>query len=644
MAELPLKRSLSLREAAGLTLVIVLAAAVLFVNLQLCGLGNLYYAAGVKSMLQNPSNWFFAAYDPAGFVSVDKPPLGFWLQTASVAVFGFSGFGLFLPQLLAALAGVAMLFFWLRPRLGFVPGLVGAAALAVTPILAAAARNNTIDPLLVPVFIGIGWSVVRAVETRRVQGLYWAFGLLGLGFNIKMMEVLLIVPAMAVTWLWGGTGGIGRRIAHLAGSGALFLALALSWATAVELTPPDQRPYVGSTQHNSEYELILGHNGFDRLGVNRTRAAGAERRPDIGTAANRPAAQALRQELFQLGFNTSRPGPLRFFENDSLAEQTAWLAVFAVGTIVAFAFHFPRVRTAVRGPLWLAVFLSVWFATELLYFSGTGGMFHTYYLVTWAPSVAGLVAVGLWLWRMRTERGARLTLVAALGLALAIEAVLLCYAFPAVWPWIVTAGALAAAAAVILVLKQSQSFSWGVVALLVAPACFCAANLFVPGEGSNPTARWTAPLRAMQPPRSDKLEQYLAQHSSTAEYPLAVPSSRQFADDLILQHGWKVIPLGGFMGSDPVLSPVEFTSIAGAGQIAYALVPAPSSDTARQRPDARANEEIFAWVRAHGTLVPRDEWKDAAPATPEGPARFGLRGRFGMQDEDLYALEPANGL
>src|SRR5689334_6896282 len=47
------------------------------------GFANLYYASAIRSMLDSWHNFFFVAFDPGGFVSVDKPPLGFWLQAAS---------------------------------------------------------------------------------------------------------------------------------------------------------------------------------------------------------------------------------------------------------------------------------------------------------------------------------------------------------------------------------------------------------------------------------------------------------------------------------------------------------------------------------------------------------------------------------
>ena len=40
------------------------------------GTGNEYYAACIKSMTLSFKNFFFVSFDPAGMVSVDKPPLG----------------------------------------------------------------------------------------------------------------------------------------------------------------------------------------------------------------------------------------------------------------------------------------------------------------------------------------------------------------------------------------------------------------------------------------------------------------------------------------------------------------------------------------------------------------------------------------
>src|SRR3954447_12422721 len=94
----------------GFALTLLVAAGLDFWQLAKEGYANSYYAATVKSMLTSWHNFFFASFDPGGFVTVDKPPLGFWLQAGSVWLFGFSGFSLMLPQALAAILSIALLF------------------------------------------------------------------------------------------------------------------------------------------------------------------------------------------------------------------------------------------------------------------------------------------------------------------------------------------------------------------------------------------------------------------------------------------------------------------------------------------------------------------------------------------------------
>src|ERR1700728_2800881 len=86
--------------SVGLALVLALATLLRVWHLTQAGFGTQYYAAGVLSMLQSWHNFFFNSFDPAGFVSVDKPPLALWLQAATAKVFGFSAWSVLLPQAL----------------------------------------------------------------------------------------------------------------------------------------------------------------------------------------------------------------------------------------------------------------------------------------------------------------------------------------------------------------------------------------------------------------------------------------------------------------------------------------------------------------------------------------------------------------
>src|SRR5215470_14384283 len=111
-------------EYACLAAVLLLAAFLRLWRLEDNGFGTAYYAAGVRSALQGGSLFFYNAFDPAGFISLDKPPLAFWIQAAFAAVLGYSGWALHLPQALAGVASVAVLHRLVRRAFGSTAALL----------------------------------------------------------------------------------------------------------------------------------------------------------------------------------------------------------------------------------------------------------------------------------------------------------------------------------------------------------------------------------------------------------------------------------------------------------------------------------------------------------------------------------------
>src|SRR5690348_13628648 len=221
----------------ALTAILLVSVFMNFYQLGQNGYANAYYAAGIRSMLDSWHNFFFASFDPGGFVTVDKPPLGFWIQTASAKLFGFHGWSLLLPEALAGVLSVALVYHLVRRAFGATAGLVAALTLAVTPISVVTNRNNTIDSLLVLTVLCAAWAMFKATETGRLRWLLASMTLVGLGFNIKMLEAHLVLPALVVVYLFGMRHGWGKRIAHLALGIVVLLAVSLSWAVAVDLTP-----------------------------------------------------------------------------------------------------------------------------------------------------------------------------------------------------------------------------------------------------------------------------------------------------------------------------------------------------------------------------------------------------------------------
>jgi 4-amino-4-deoxy-L-arabinose transferase-like glycosyltransferase len=94
----------------GLLALLSAAAALRLWRLDLDGFGNEYYTAGVRSMSLSWHNFLYNSFDPAGFVSVDKPPVALWIQVASVKLFGFHALNVLIPQALEGVAAVALVY------------------------------------------------------------------------------------------------------------------------------------------------------------------------------------------------------------------------------------------------------------------------------------------------------------------------------------------------------------------------------------------------------------------------------------------------------------------------------------------------------------------------------------------------------
>lgn len=245
--------------------IIILSVALHFLNLQAIGDANTYYTAAVKSMLQSWNNFFFVAAEPGGSLTVDKPPLGLWVEAAFALVLGEKGWVVSLPNILAGVFSVPLLYFLVKKYLGELAGLVAALVLVATPVAIATDRNNTMDGMLVFTLLLAAWAFLAATETSKARWLFLGAFLVGLGFNIKMLQAYLPLPAFYAVYLLGSKTGWQRKLFYTAISAIILLVVSLSWVVIVDLTPADQRPYIGSSENNTVLELIVGHNGLSRL-------------------------------------------------------------------------------------------------------------------------------------------------------------------------------------------------------------------------------------------------------------------------------------------------------------------------------------------------------------------------------------------
>ncbi len=526
------------------------------------GYANAYYAAAVKSMLTNWHTFFFVSFDPGGFVSVDKPPVGFWIQAASAKIFGFSGLSILLPEAIAGVLSVALLYYLARRLFGPVAGLIAALALAISPINVVTNRNNTIDSLLVLTLLLASWTVSLAAEKGHLRWLLLTALLVGVGSNIKTLQAYLVVPAFGLVYLLGAPLSWRKRILHLLLAALVLLVVSLSWVVAVDLTPASQRPYVGSSQTNSELELAFGYNGLERLfGLNNGVQSATISRNSSATAVIAPSGQG----------ENGNAGLFRLF-NRQLGGQIGWLIPLAILGLVAAAWQ-ERIRLPLNPRQQSLILWGMWLATMYVFFS-VAGFFHQYYLSMFAPAICALMGIGLVaMWRdYRRGDGRKWLLPIALLVTAGAQVwILVFYPAWAGWlaPIVVGFCAVVAIAQIVGILlpswhiNTSPFIAIGLLALLLGPTTWSVFSVWqgnsstLPSAGPSSTTGTNAfginTNRLNSETADPKLIHYLETQKGNTRFLVATLNATT-AEPLILTTGKPVMAIGGFLGTDPILT------------------------------------------------------------------------------------------
>lgn len=650
--------------------VLLVAAGLRLWRLDQNGYDNEYYAAAVRSMAASWHAFLYNAFDPAGFVSVDKPPVALWLQAIAVKLFGFHGLTVLLPQVIEGVAAVALLDHLVRRRFGAAAGLLAALFLAVTPISVATDRSGNTESCLVVVLLGAACALLRAAEEGSRRRLLLAMALIGLGFNVKMLAAFVVLPAFALVYMLGAPLPWRRRVTDLALGGLVVVAVSLPWLVAYDLTPAKKRPFAGSSTHNSMMELAVGHNAIGRF-VRLTRSPGV-----TGDAGARPVAATLQSPAGQWAraFVRVPVGPLRLAEGQ-LAGQVAWLFPLALVGVVAAALQH-RWRPPLSPPQLSLVLWSLWAFTYAVVYSFAGGIFHFYYLVTLAPPLAALAGVGivtLWTQYLRTGRRILLlplALLATVAWQVYIEESAMGLSLPPD-DWrrplhgaLVIAGVASALGLLLTRLRRPGPppsragarglLAAGIAALLVLPAAWSLSSVLVKGIAVLPAAdlarlgphAWIADARSSA--RSawyGKLIAFLKQNHQGERFLLGTSTTR-VAAPIIIETGLPVMAIGGFHGLDPILTPDALARLVASNEIRFVLQ-GDLSMIDRRMGAADAGRALADWIRAHGTQVDPILWRADFPGRDESgvsPARRATGAARGLQLYDLSrrsALVPA---
>ncbi|WP_084960401.1 ArnT family glycosyltransferase [Thermoactinospora rubra] len=575
----------------------VLLAAFVLYAWGLSGNANEYYAAAVLSAAKSWKAFFFGALDAGSFITVDKPPLAIWVMALSARIFGLSTWSMLLPQAVAGVAAVALVHSAVRRSVdgvaGHVAALIAAVAMTLTPVTVAINRDNNPDTLLVLTLVAAAWCCLEAVRAGRVRRLLWCAFFVGLGFNTKMLQAFVVLPAFALAYLVCARTGVRKRVGHLLAAGAVLAVSSGWWMAVVDLWPASSRPYIGGSTDNTVWDLVIGYNGLGRIfGAGGGGRGGANFGGEAGAG--------------------------RMF-NEIMAGQISWLLPFcALAVLVAALSWLLTRRVTGSGAAWWL--WGGWLAVHLAVFSFSSGGFHPYYTTAMTPAVAALAGMGgVQLWRAyRASRAWAWGLPLGVALTGAWAFVVL-RRTPDFVPWLAWAVAGGTAAAVVilvaarvtrrgLVRLAAAGAVAGLLAGLAGPAAYAVTPVGQPINGTNPLAGPASGQTGLPggmrggegpPQRSGReagsgLVSYLTAHQGGATWLAAVPSAQQ-ASSIILATGRPVIAMGGFTGRDPAMTVDRLRELVASGRLRYVL-------TGGGGPGG-ASSEVTSWVQANCPAV-----------------------------------------
>ena len=656
------------RENVQLLLIAALSALLNVWALGKEGFSNPYYAAAVRSMLASGHHFFFNSFDPMGYITIDKPPLGFWLQVASAKVFGYQGWSLLLPQALAGVGSVVMLYVLVNRVFGKPAGLISALIMALTPIAVAISRNNSVDMTLVFFLLVAVWLLHRGMERQSVSWIGLSALTIGLAFNIKMFQAFLILPAVLVVYVLAYRVEWRKKWLHFAVASVVLAVVSFSWATIVELTPKENRPYIGSSQTNSVFELILGYNGINRF----TGDKANNRADDGGNQAGKEAGQGGPVGQGAIAGGPGQGGPnglggqggpggegengakgiLRLWNAQS-AGQISWLLAFALMSAVIGLWGSWRDWLRSSRKQW-TIFWLVWLLPMMVFFS-FASFYHRYYLVMLAPAISALAGIGLSQFKdglnryIEDRRGSQLWWwVLAIGVNIGVEAYIVARSNSLVLVLCSVMG-MATVVAAWFIGRSTQSKTNAtlntnlivplvLVAFLSGPYYWCFyttqnqmnATLPVAGPNSdignrpNPNIGNPPNANTGTPPRMDmgssnpKLMAFLKSNARVGTYLLFTQESHT-ASPYIIEAGLSVSPMGGFNGGDPAMTVDKLNQLAAAGKLQYFLVnDARNPGGPGGGPMGNINQDVHQWIRQHCQEVPTELWNNSPDRNANG--------------------------
>jgi 4-amino-4-deoxy-L-arabinose transferase-like glycosyltransferase len=276
----------------------------------------------------------------------------------------------------------------------------------------------------------------------------------------------------------------------------------------------------------------------------------------------------------------------------------------------------------------------MWLLTMGIFFS-IASFFHQYYLTVMAPAIAALFGIGVvTMWQDYRRGGWRGWLLPiALAATIAEQVYILSY-YPTWGRWLIPPLVVLGGIAVGALLIARIAPRWhlaapgrrvlvpvltaGVLVLMLAPTVWAAIPILTSKEADTLVAGPTQTMSfggalGTNASSDAKLIRYLEAHQGTAKYLVAVLNSNE-ADPIILATNKPVMTLGGFSGSDPILTTSKLAALVKSGQVKYFLL----SSTGGFGPGGGGQSALITWIKQHSKVVPSKEWQSSSTSSRSG--------------------------
>jgi 4-amino-4-deoxy-L-arabinose transferase-like glycosyltransferase len=576
-----------------------------------------FYDAAVRSMGLSWHNFFFGAFEPGGSVSIDKPPVDLWLQVASVKVLGFSSTTLKVPEILAGIVSVPLLFAAVRRMWSTAAGLAAAAVLAVLPVEVITSRSDTMDAVMMALIVLALLLVVHAIESGSTGWLLGAAAVLGVAFDVKLLETLVALPGLLVLAYMGLPGVRRRRLLQIAAAAAMYVVVALSWLTATLLAPAHSRPYAIGSTNGSAWNAAFVFNGTDRLG-------GKSPEPQFTVyEPGRHYPQATQSERDHIPIVP--PSPTRLLARiGPLSGERLGMAL-----LVALLLGVPALLWSVRKRAALepapatagaaeeaeaseermrirravAAGLGLWMLTGIVLFSYMSRL-HPRYVEGFTPVIAAMLGIGA-AWAALPRGRLRAGVLLATLLIVVYYAERLMYGTSATW-WLTLLAALGAAACMALarmrrIPSRLRTLAAPAGVLVLTLTAVVAVPLGADVEAIDAGVTDAGYVGALPSETQRLLSSYLRAHQNGAKYEVAAQSATQIGS-LIVQDARPILVLTTY-GSRVFTTVPELERTIARGEVRYAYLNSTCS-----RHASSTNPACSAparWIREHGTDVSR---------------------------------------